>query len=158
MRPFTLLEVSERVREGGDPVKEFSEFLDHFYDRTTELQMVACLRDEPLVLEDGRLNALYAAAAEYLSRRYQLSAIPPWVHGPHRSLREPWFVSEDEGVREFLTYSSPAEFRSRNIFTEAVPLRRARTWQAEERLRERLKSAWGQALPQSRTNNSGSVA
>jgi hypothetical protein len=30
-------------------------------------------------------------------------------------------------MREYLAYASPAEFRSRNIFTEERPLRRART-------------------------------
>jgi hypothetical protein len=30
-------------------------------------------------------------------------------------------------MREYLTYASPAEFRSRNIFTEERPLRRARS-------------------------------
>ena len=29
-------------------------------------------------------------------------------------------------MREYLTFSSPAEFASRNIFTEERPLRRAR--------------------------------
>jgi hypothetical protein len=32
----------------------------------------------------------------------------------------------DDGFREYLTFSSPAEFASRNIFTEERPLRRAR--------------------------------
>jgi hypothetical protein len=31
-----------------------------------------------------------------------------------------------DGMREYLTFSSPAEFASRNIFTEERPLRRAR--------------------------------
>ena len=30
-------------------------------------------------------------------------------------------------MREYLTFASPAEFRSRNIFTEERPLRRARS-------------------------------
>jgi hypothetical protein len=142
MRPFTLLEVSERIDKGADPVKEFSEFLDHFYDKVTNFQMVACLEEEPILLKDGARNALFAAAAEYLSKRYQLSSVPEWVNGPQRKLREPWFTTPDEGMKEYLIYSSPAEFRSRNIFTEAVPLRRARTWQAEERLQERMTRQW----------------
>jgi hypothetical protein len=134
MRPFTLREVSERVARGEDPVKQFSEFLDHFYDRTTQSQMAACLADRPVILEDERLNALYAAAADYLSKRYRLGTLPDWIDEPIRTLREPWFTSSGENIREYLTFTSPAEFRSRNIFTEAVPLRRARTWQAEQRL------------------------
>lgn len=138
MRPSTLREVSERIMDGADPVKSFSEFLDHFYDRTTHLQMVGCLREEPILLDDERLNALYGATTEYLSKRYRLGAMPDWIGGPRRVLREPWFTSPDETVREYLTFTSPAEFRSRNIFTEAAPLRRARTWQAERRLQRRL--------------------
>jgi hypothetical protein len=30
-------------------------------------------------------------------------------------------------MREYLTFASPAEFRSRNIFNEERPLRRARS-------------------------------
>jgi hypothetical protein len=33
----------------------------------------------------------------------------------------------DDAMREYLTFASPAEFRSRNIFTEERPLRRARS-------------------------------
>jgi hypothetical protein len=120
-------------------VKEFAEFLDHFYDRTTDLQMVACLEDEPVEMTDMRLNALFAAAADYLSRRYRLRA-PGWVYNKKRYLELPWFTPADESMREYLTFSSPAEFRSRNIYTEAAPLRRARTWQAEQRLAQRLET------------------
>jgi hypothetical protein len=31
-----------------------------------------------------------------------------------------------DAMREYLTFASPAEFASRNIFTEGRPLRRAR--------------------------------
>jgi hypothetical protein len=31
-----------------------------------------------------------------------------------------------DGMREYLTFASPAEFASRNVFTEELPLRRAR--------------------------------
>jgi len=141
MRPSTLHELSERVLAGADPVKAFSEFLDHFYDRATDRQMLDCIENEPLIVGDEKLDALYAAAAEYLAKRYRLKRIPAWVSGPYRRLPQPWFTQADESLREYLTYTSPAEFRSRNIFTEAVPLRRARTWQAEQRLQQRLAAA-----------------
>ncbi|MGI2035348.1 hypothetical protein ACRQ1B_23460 [Rhizobium panacihumi] len=141
MRPSTLREVSERVVAGADPVKQFSEFLDHFYDRPDQRQMQACLLEEPMMLDDVRLNAFYAASADYLSKRYRLGSIPAWSNGQDRCLDSPWFTQEDQAVRGYLSFSSPAEFRCRNIFTEAVPLRRARTWQAEERLQQRLAAA-----------------
>ena len=34
--------------------------------------------------------------------------------------------ADDGAMREYLTFSSPGEFASRNIFTEERPLRRAR--------------------------------
>lgn len=141
MRPSTLREVSERVAAGADPVKQFSEFLDHFYDRTDQEQMLLCLSEEPVILADPRANAFYAASADYLAKRYKLDIIPVWVNGADRSLDSPWFIQPDEALRGYLTFSSPAEFRSRNIFTEAVPLRRARTWQVEQRLQQRLVAA-----------------
>lgn len=133
MRPFTLLEVSERVRSGANSVKEFSEFLDYFYDRPTKAEMAGCLSAEPVVLDEPRLNALYAAAADYLAKRYRLTNTPKWAYDRKRYLDEPWFSTDEESLREYLTFTSPAEFRTRNIYTEAVPLRRARTWQAEQR-------------------------
>jgi hypothetical protein len=36
-------------------------------------------------------------------------------------------------MREYLTFASPAEFASRNIFTEVQPLRRARGPQPAKR-------------------------
>jgi len=46
-----------------------------------------------------------------------------------RYLDRAWHTTpfESNAMREYLTYASPAEFRSRNIFTEERPLRRARS-------------------------------
>ncbi len=54
--------------------------------------------------------------------------IPTWISGPARRLQTPWFTANapSDAMREYLTFSSPAEFASRNIFTEERPLRRAR--------------------------------
>lgn len=130
-RPHTLRETSERIATGCEPVKEISEFLDVFYDCASKEDMVACLEEEPVLLPVKMLNAYFGAAAEYLSKRYQLPELPVWISNKARYLDEPWFVNDE--VREYLTWASPAEFRTRNIFTEEAPLRRARTWKAEER-------------------------
>ena len=52
-----------------------------------------------------------------------------WTFEPCRYLDRAWHASPfaDDGMREYLTFASPAEFRSRNIFTEERPLRRARS-------------------------------
>ena len=82
----------------------------------------------PQATGDQRLDALAGAIAEYLARQYALPAIPEWVFEPDRYLERAWHVSpfNDDAMREYLTFASPAEFRSRNIFTEERPLRRAR--------------------------------
>jgi hypothetical protein len=78
---------------------------------------------------DPKLDALVGAMAEYLAKQYRLGQVPAWVSGPSRWLSEPWFTAAEStaGMREYLTFSSPGEFASRNIFTEERPLRRARS-------------------------------
>ena len=77
---------------------------------------------------DCRLDALVGAIAEYLAKQRRLGRVPHWVCDPARRLDRPWFtaVNPSDAMREYLTFSSPAEFASRNIFTEERPLRRAR--------------------------------
>src|SRR3546814_20262940 len=85
------------------------------------------LEDAPPLTGQARLDALLGAIAEYLAKQYELDPIPAWVSQPERVLRDPWFTTtlDAPGIKEFLAYSSPAEFKHRNIFTEARPLRRA---------------------------------
>ena len=66
--------------------------------------------------------------AEYLAKQHRLDRVPKWVSDPCRRLDEPWFTtsSSEPAMKEYLAFTSPAEFRSRNIFTEERPLRRAR--------------------------------
>ena len=80
-------------------------------------------------MNDDRRNALVGAMAEYLAKQYRLSRVPHWASAPWRRLDEPWFTtsSTEPAMREYLAFTSPAEFRSRNIFTEERPLRRARS-------------------------------
>ena len=76
------------------------------------------------------------AIAEYLAKQYKLGRIPSWASGTSRYLDRPWHTSSifidwkrevlSDAMREYLTFASPAEFASRNIFTEERPLRRAR--------------------------------
>ena len=129
MRPATLAEAYERIIAGEPREAAMSEFLDTFYFSSTAERRLDILRDEPPLTNDERLDALAGAIAEYLARQYGLTAIPEWAFEPVRYLDRPWHTSpfDDDGMREYLTYASPAEFRSRNIFTEERPLRRARS-------------------------------
>jgi hypothetical protein len=132
MRPSTLAETVDRIKAGEPREVALSEFLDTFYVAPSGEARGACLRDEPAFSGDVRLDALMGATADYLARQYRL-AVPEWTFDRRRFLREPWHVTAlaDDAMREYLTFASPAEFRSRNIFTEERPLRRARTPIAE---------------------------
>jgi hypothetical protein len=129
MRPTTLAETYERIIAGTDCDVALAEFLDTFYVAPTPEGRLDTLRREPRLTDDAHLDALAGAVAEYLARQYELPGIPSWAFEPVRYLDHPWHTSsiDSAGMREYLTFSSPAEFASRNIFTEERPLRRARS-------------------------------
>ena len=129
MRPNTLAEAYERMIAGDENDIALAEFLDTFYLAPTAERRIETLRQEPRLTGDARLDALAGAVAEYLSRQYKLPSIPAWAFAPVRYLEHAWHTTpfDSAPMREYLTYASPAEFRSRNIFTEERPLRRARS-------------------------------
>lgn len=139
MRPSTLSEAARRI-SGGEPAwKAIGEFLDVFYGAASPEERLTKIQDEPPPTGDDKLDAVLGAAAEYLAKLYRLPEVPEWVGGPKRVLSEPYFTtsSTSASMREYLTFSSPAEFRSRNIFTEERPLRRARSEPALRAVLER---------------------
>jgi hypothetical protein len=127
MRPNTLAEATKRIDLGEALEKALPEFLDTFYLAPDDASREEMLRDEPVSI-GARNDALMGAIAEYLAHEYALPRVPAWAYGPARYLDHAWHTSpfEDAAMREYLTFSSPAEFASRNIFTEERPLRRAR--------------------------------
>jgi hypothetical protein len=127
MRPNTLAEATTRIRQGEPLEKALSEFLDTFYTSPDAGSRIEMLREEPVSI-GARQDALIGAVAEYLAHEYGLPNVPAWAFEQSRYLDRAWHTvaSEDAAMREFLTFSSPAEFASRNIFTEERPLRRAR--------------------------------
>jgi hypothetical protein len=127
MRPNTLAEATTRVSSGVALEKALPEFLDTFYLARDTVSRVDMLVDEPPLVGE-REDALLGAIAEYLAHQYALPQVPAWAYGPARYLEHAWHTSpfDDGGMREYLTFSSPGEFASRNIFTEERPLRRAR--------------------------------
>ncbi|MDB5505083.1 MAG: uncharacterized protein JWR89_4985 [Tardiphaga sp.] len=129
MRPTTLAQAADRIAAGEPLSKALPEFLDAFYLAETPAQRAAMLSDEPATTEDVRLAGLFGAVAEYLAHRHRLPNVPRWAYASHRYLDRAWHVSPftDDAMREYLTFASPAEFASRNIFTEERPLRRARS-------------------------------
>src|SRR6266704_1773707 len=135
MRPNTLAEAVERITAGSAQYVELAEFVDAFDLAKTDGDRYASIKREPSLTGDVRLDALVGAMAEYLAKQRRLGRVPQWASGPARRLASPWFTtaSPSDAMREYLTFSSPAEFASRNIFTEERPLRRARGSQPAEK-------------------------
>jgi hypothetical protein len=128
MRPNTLADAVERIQGGSVQDVVLAEFVDTFDLANTDSDRYASIEHEPKLTGDRRLDALVGAIAEYLAKQRRLGRVPHWVSDPARRLDSPWFTtaSPSDSMREYLTFSSPAEFASRNIFTEERPLRRAR--------------------------------
>jgi hypothetical protein len=134
MRPNTLAEAVERIRDGWPQDAALAEFIDTFDLAKTDGDRYASIEREPSLTGDDRLDALVGGIAEYLAKQRRIGRVPSWVCNPARRLDTPWFTtaSASDAMHEYLTFSSPAEFASRNIFTEERPLRRARGPQSVE--------------------------
>ena len=128
MRPNTLAEAVQTIQAGSAREMVLAEFVDNFDLAQTDQDRYASIEEEPELTGDAQLDALVGAIAEYLAKQRRLGRVPHWVCDPARRLDKPWFTvtSPSDSMREYLTFSSPAEFASRNIFTEERPLRRAR--------------------------------
>jgi hypothetical protein len=128
MRPNTLADAVDFIQAGSAQDAILAEFVDTFDSAKTDDDRYASIEHEPKLTGDGRLDALVGAIAEYLAKQRRLGRVPHWVADPARRLAEPWFTtaSPSDAMREYLSFASPAEFASRNIFTEERPLRRAR--------------------------------
>lgn len=128
MRPNTLAEAVQTIQAGSAREMVLAEFVDNFDSAQTDQDRYASIEEEPKLTGDDQLDALVGAIAEYLAKQRRLGRVPHWVCDPARRLDKPWFTvtSPSDSMREYLIFSSPAEFASRNIFTEERPLRRAR--------------------------------
>jgi hypothetical protein len=126
MRPNTLAEAVTRIQAGQPRDLVLAEFVDAFDLAPSDADRSAAIEREPDLTGDGRLDALVGAIAEYLAKQRRLGRVPRWTCGSMRRLAEPWFTtnSASAAMREYLTFASPGEFASRNIFTEERPLRR----------------------------------
>ena len=134
MRPNTLADAVESIQAGSPQDVVLAEFVDTFDLAKTDEDRYSSIEREPKLTGDVRLDALVGAMAEYLAKQRRLGRVPHWVCDPARRLDQPWFTvaNPTDAMREFLSFSSPAEFASRNIFTEERPLRRARGLHSSE--------------------------
>jgi hypothetical protein len=101
------------------------EFLDEYYVAPAA-DRARMLEDEPPLLpDDDRANAYYAAVAEHLAMSDGLRA-PAWVQSTARFLRRPFFPAGLESLKATLLVESPPAFRRRMIFVDRNPLYRPR--------------------------------
>ena len=124
-RPKTLAEVAAISRDAETLGFAIPNFLDEFYAEPLAERLV----DEPRTLtaqlrDEGLADAYLAGIADHLSRLYHFTP-PPWVSGPGRILKNPWFAMESHGGRMCMLIESPPAFRERNIFVSANALSRA---------------------------------
>jgi hypothetical protein len=115
-RPQTLNEVGRRIRDGGTPGYEIKDFLHEFQDQGAIEMLVESPPDLRENTDGQRWNAFLQALAVYLAVR--LDAEPPDWTRPPIQLPEPWFASPGAAIRNYLLISSPAPFRTRNLFID----------------------------------------
>jgi hypothetical protein len=73
---------------------------------------------------DARVDAAFAAMAEYLARRDGW-AVPLWARLPERETWPWWFVTDLRGLRPRALVESPSSFRRRGVFITDGALDRA---------------------------------
>jgi hypothetical protein len=120
-RPESLAEIADRVLHGSDAGYEVKDFL-HEFQAAGSPRMLAT---PPVKLEgrvpDGlRYDAFLQALAVYLAAK--IDANPPSWTRPATQLLDPWFASPGTAIRNYLLLSSPAPFRTRNLFIDADSL------------------------------------
>lgn len=78
----------------------------------------------PRATGDGRVDAAFAAMAEYLARRDGW-AVPAWARLPEREAWPWWFVTDLRGMHPQALVESPSSFRRRGVFITSGALNRA---------------------------------
>ena len=124
-RPGSLAEVAQ----GSTTQRDFHVHLADFLDELRRRRDPAMFAIEPASLRDrfdggDVADAYLGAVAVSIARELRVPP-PPWVHGPKRHLRRPWFAHPGEALRATLLAESPAAFRERNLFVSANALDRA---------------------------------
>lgn len=132
-RPRSLAQVAMCGREFGKVDMYLREFLDEFYLENDPIKKNLMLVSEPLLSENPRQNAYFAAVAEHLAMRNNLS-VPAWVHGSQRFLHSPFFPAGLDSLKAICLLESPSAFRRRMIFVDADPLSRPRRSRASDEM------------------------
>jgi hypothetical protein len=72
---------------------------------------------------DSRVDAAFAAMAEYLARKDGWT-VPPWARLPEREAWPWWFVTDLRGLHPRALVESPSSFRRRGVFITSGALDR----------------------------------
>ena len=123
----TVRKVLENTAAGEDFYLLLGDFLDEFYrsDKDTKQKMIA---EEPRSrsLETLREHLSFAAAtAHKLANDYSIP-VPSWVFKKqYYHVGKPFFGCRAKGnLRLLFMYSSPSEFKHRNLFVDENVLKR----------------------------------
>jgi hypothetical protein len=81
-------------------------------------------RQAPAPTGDARVDAAFAAMAEYLGRRDGWE-VPRWARDPGLEALPWWFVTELRGLHPRALVESPSSFRRRGVFITRGALERA---------------------------------
>lgn len=104
----------------------FAQMLDDYTSVLRHAGMPAAARmwaDAPRATGDTRVDAAFAAMAEYLARRDGWT-VPPWARLPEREAWPWWFVTDLRGLHPQALVESPSSFRRRGVFITSGALDR----------------------------------
>ena len=122
-RSKTLRQVILRGRDAGGKFAYFRQFMDEFYERADPAPRAEMLHDYAARIDDERVNAYFAAVAEYDAFRDRL-AIPDWPQDGARFLKRPRFPRGLESLKAIALMESPTAFRRGTIFVGDDPMYR----------------------------------
>jgi hypothetical protein len=105
----------------------FAQMLDDYASVLLHRGVPAAARmwaDSPRGTGDPRVDAAFAAMAEYLARKDGWT-VPSWARLPEREAWPWWFVSDLRGLHPRALVESPSSFRRRGVFITSGALERA---------------------------------
>jgi hypothetical protein len=105
----------------------FAQVLDDYTSVLRHAGVTAAARmwsEAPRPTGDTRVDAAFAAMAEYLARR-EGWVVPSWARLPEREAWPWWFVTDLRGLYPQALVESPSSFRRRGVFITSGALDRA---------------------------------
>lgn len=105
----------------------FAQMLDDYTSVLHHSGVSAAARmwaEAPRTTGDTRVDAAFAAMAEYLARRDGWT-VPSWARLPEREAWPWWFVTDLRGLHAQALVESPSSFRRRGVFITSGALERA---------------------------------